>query len=72
MQEADAESAAAGGVTAVVDMPNTNPFTSNVETFNDKVSTADDSKLVRACMIDCVNKVYIKEGIKSFILLTNK
>ena len=40
------ESAAAGGVTAVVDMPNTNPFTSNVETFNDKVSTASSKSVV--------------------------
>ena len=40
------ESAAAGGVTAVVDMPNTNPFTSNVETFNDKVSTAASKSVV--------------------------
>ncbi len=40
------ESAAAGGVTAVVDMPNTNPFTSNVETFNDKVSTATSKSVV--------------------------
>jgi dihydroorotase len=30
------ESAACGGVTAVVDMPNTNPFTSDVSTFNEK------------------------------------
>ena len=40
------ESAAAGGVTAVVDMPNTNPFTSNVETFNDKVSIASSKSVV--------------------------
>ena len=30
------QSAAAGGVTAVVDMPNTNPFTSNLETFKSR------------------------------------
>ena len=40
------ESAAAGGVTAVVDMPNTNPFTSDLETFNDKVSTATSKSVV--------------------------
>ena len=40
------ESAAAGGVTAVVDMPNTNPFTSNPETFNDKVSIASAKSVV--------------------------
>ena len=40
------QSAACGGVTAVVDMPNTNPFTSNVETFNEKVSLASSKSLV--------------------------
>jgi len=40
------ESAAAGGVTAVVDMPNTNPFTSDLETFNDKISMASSKSVV--------------------------
>ncbi len=40
------ESAACGGVTAVVDMPNTNPFTSDVETFNEKVSLASSKSVV--------------------------
>ena len=40
------ESAAAGGVTAVVDMPNTNPFTSDPETFKDKVSLASSNSIV--------------------------
>ncbi len=40
------ESAACGGVTAVVDMPNTNPFTSDVETFNEKVSIASSKSVV--------------------------
>ena len=40
------ESAAAGGVTAVVDMPNTNPFTSDLETFNDKISIASSKSVV--------------------------
>ena len=40
------ESAACGGVTAVVDMPNTNPFTSNIETFNEKVSIASSKSVV--------------------------
>ena len=40
------ESAAAGGVTAVVDMPNTNPFTSDLKTFNDKLSTASKKSVV--------------------------
>ena len=40
------ESAACGGVTAVVDMPNTNPFTSDVTTFNEKESIASSQSLV--------------------------
>lgn len=40
------ESAAAGGVTAVVDMPNTNPFTSDLETFRAKESTAVSKSVV--------------------------
>jgi len=40
------QSAAAGGVTAVVDMPNTNPFTSDLETFNDKVAIASSKSVV--------------------------
>ena len=40
------ESAVCGGVTAVVDMPNTNPFTSNPETFDEKVSIASSKSIV--------------------------
>ena len=40
------ESAAAGGVTAVVDMPNTNPFTSDLETFRAKESIAASKSVV--------------------------
>ncbi len=40
------ESAACGGVTAVVDMPNTNPFTSDVTTFNEKESIASSQSVV--------------------------
>mgnify|MGYP001426672508 FL=1 len=39
------ESAVCGGVTAVVDMPNTNPFTSNPETFDEKVSIASSKSI---------------------------
>ena len=39
-------SAACGGVTAVVDMPNTNPFTSDLETFGEKVSIASSKSVV--------------------------
>ena len=40
------ESAACGGVTAVVDMPNTNPFTSDVTTFNEKEAIASSKSVV--------------------------
>ena len=40
------ESAACGGVTAVVDMPNTNPFTSDLTTFNEKESIASSKSVV--------------------------
>ena len=54
------ESAACGGVTAVVDMPNTNPFTSNVETFNEKVSLASSKSL-----IDFGIGMNVEEGLTS-------
>ena len=40
------ESAACGGVTAVVDMPNTNPFTSDVNTFDEKEAIASSKSVV--------------------------
>ena len=40
------ESAACGGVTAVVDMPNTNPFTSNLSLFREKVEIAKSKSVV--------------------------
>ena len=40
------ESAACGGVTAVVDMPNTNPFTSNVSSFKEKEQIAKNKSIV--------------------------
>ena len=40
------ESAACGGVTAVVDMPNTNPFTSDVTTFKEKEAIASSKSVV--------------------------
>ena len=40
------ESAACGGVTAVVDMPNTNPFTSDISSFNDKEQIAKSKSIV--------------------------
>ena len=40
------QSAAFGGVTAVVDMPNTNPFTSDQKTFADKVKIATSKSVV--------------------------
>lgn len=40
------ESAACGGVTAVVDMPNTNPFTSDVNTFDKKEAIASSKSIV--------------------------
>jgi len=55
------ESAACGGVTAVVDMPNTNPFTSDVSTFNEKEAIASSKSVV-----DFGLGVNVEEG------LTNK
>ena len=46
MHVTGSESAAAGGVTAVVDMPNTNPFTSDLETFRAKESIAASKSVV--------------------------
>ena len=40
------ESAACGGVTAVVDMPNTNPFTSNLSLFREKEQIAKNKSVV--------------------------
>ena len=40
------ESAACGGVTAVVDMPNTNPFTSDISSFKDKEQIAKSKSIV--------------------------
>ena len=40
------ESAACGGGTAVVDMPNTNPFTSNLSLFREKVEIAKSKSVV--------------------------
>ena len=40
------ESAACGGVTAVVDMPNTNPFTSNISLFREKEQIAKNKSVV--------------------------
>ena len=40
------ESAACGGVTAVVDMPNTNPFTSNPSIFKEKEQIAKNKSIV--------------------------
>lgn len=40
------ESAACGGVTAVVDMPNTNPFTSNISLFKEKEQIAKNKSVV--------------------------
>tara|TARA_B100000953_G_scaffold276776_1_gene251167 strand:- start:438 stop:1655 length:1218 start_codon:yes stop_codon:yes gene_type:complete len=40
------ESAACGGVTAVVDMPNTNPFTSNLSLFREKEKIAKSKSVV--------------------------
>ncbi len=40
------ESAACGGVTAVVDMPNTNPFTSNLSLFKEKEQIAKNKSVV--------------------------
>lgn len=40
------ESAACGGVTAVVDMPNTNPFTSDINTFDKKEAIASSKSIV--------------------------
>ena len=40
------ESAACGGVTAVVDMPNTNPFTSNISSFKEKEQIAKNKSIV--------------------------
>jgi len=40
------ESAACGGVTAVVDMPNTNPFTSNLSLFREKEQIAKNKSAV--------------------------
>tara|TARA_B100000029_G_C17496345_1_gene931056 strand:- start:226 stop:1443 length:1218 start_codon:yes stop_codon:yes gene_type:complete len=40
------ESAACGGVTAVVDMPNTNPFTSNLSLFKEKEKIAKSKSVV--------------------------
>ena len=40
------QSAAFGGVTAVVDMPNTNPFTSDKKTFDDKVKIATSKSVI--------------------------
>jgi len=44
--ESGSKSAACGGVTAVVDMPNTNPFTSDEETFSKKVQIAKSKSVV--------------------------
>ena len=54
------EAAACGGVTAVVDMPNTDPFTSNPETFNDKVALASTKSVV-----DFGIGVNVEEGLTS-------
>ena len=40
------ESAACGGVTAVVDMPNTNPFTSDINSFREKEKIAKSKSIV--------------------------
>ena len=40
------ESAACGGVTAVVDMPNTNPFTSDISSFKDKEQISKSKSIV--------------------------
>ena len=40
------ESAACGGVTAVVDMPNTNPFTSDYSQFKEKERIAKQKSVV--------------------------
>ena len=40
------ESAACGGVTAVVDMPNTNPFTSDYSQFKEKKRIAKQKSVV--------------------------
>ena len=40
------ESAACGGVTAVVDMPNTNPFTSDISSFKGKEQIAKSKSIV--------------------------
>jgi len=40
------QSAACGGVTAVVDMPNTNPFTSNLSLFKEKEKIAKSKSVV--------------------------
>ena len=41
------ESAACGGVTAVVDMPNTNPFTSNLSLFKEK----EKHQMAQLCLV---------------------
>ena len=54
------QSAAFGGVTAVVDMPNTNPFTSDPKTFNEKVKSANSKSVV-----DFGIGVNVEEGLTS-------
>ena len=70
------ESAACGGVTAVVDMPNTDPYTSNVEAFNEKDTIASSKSVVEFGIgvnveEDIVNKSWIDTIPSAFLKIYN-
>ncbi|NDW11918.1 dihydroorotase [Bacteroides sp. 214] len=55
----ESQAAAAGGVTSVMDMPNTNPQTTTLQAFNDKMKLfAEESLINYACYFGATNDNY--------------
>lgn len=59
----ESQAAAAGGVTSIMDMPNTNPTTTTLETWDSKMELMAEKSVVNySCYFGATNTNYIKFG----------